>query len=110
VSRREVDAVARELQRRLNEPPPRQPSVLAPKRLETGGQSGHGARRRTDGVMNELRAERDVEVDQLGLARLVLQAGHGDEAVEIANAPARGLVVDRVTASQKSRHHRLGDT
>src|SRR5438093_4195834 len=90
--------------------PPRQPSVFAPKRLETRGQSGHGARSGTDGVMNELRAERDVEVDQLGRAWLVSQSWHGDEAIEIANTPARGLVVDRVTASQKSRHHRLGDT
>ena len=59
--------------------------------------------------MNELRAEGHVEMEQLCVLQLVSQPGHSDEAVEIANAPGRGLVVDRVTSSQKSRHHRLGD-
>jgi hypothetical protein len=60
--------------------------------------------------MNELRAERNVEVDQLGLAWLSSQTGHSNKAVEIADATTRSLVIDRVTASQQSRHHRLGDT
>src|SRR5713226_3385256 len=60
--------------------------------------------------MNELRAERNVEVDQLGLAWLVSQTGHSNKAVEIPDETTRGLVVDRMTASEQSRHHRLGDT
>ena len=107
---REVDAVARKPEGGLHQPLPRQQAVLGGQRGQPCGQSRDGARGRTHRVVNELRAERDVEVQQLRFARFGTQAGHGDEAVEIANPTARSLVVDRVAAAQQSRHHRLGDT
>ena len=66
---------------------PGQPSVLARQSLETGGQSGDRAGRRADGVVDELGAEGDVEVDQLCVPRLFAQPGHSDETVEVATRP-----------------------
>jgi hypothetical protein len=60
--------------------------------------------------MDELRAEGDVEMEELCVLQLVSQPGHSDEAVEIADAPSRGLEVHRVAAAEESGHHRLGDT
>ena len=98
--RREIDAFARKPERGFHEPSPRQLSMFARKRLEAGGQSGHAARSRTDGVMNELRAEGDIEVEQLGLPWLDSQPGHGDEAVQVADAPTRGLEVHGMASAE----------
>ncbi len=109
VRRRKVDAVAREPERRFDEPAPRQPPVLAREHLEARRQPGHCARRRSDRVVNELRAEGDVEVDQLRLLRRYAQPGHGDEAVEVASSFAGGVEVHGMAAAEQARHHRLGD-
>ena len=60
--------------------------------------------------MNELRAEGDVEMDELCVLQLGSQPGHSDEAVEIADAPSRGLEVHRMATAEQPSHHRLGDT
>ena len=63
-------AVACESQRGLDEAWPGEPAVCAPELAEPGGHARHGARRRTDGVVHELRTERNLEVHELGLARV----------------------------------------
>ena len=98
--RRKIHAVSSKASRRLHELLPGQPSVLARQSLETGGQSGDRAGRRADGVVDELGAEGDVEVDQLCVPRLFAQPGHSDETVEIANASGGALEVDGVAAAE----------
>ena len=98
--RGELDPVAREPQRRFHEPGPRQPPVLGVQRAEPGRQPGHAARGDSDRVVDELGAERDLELDKLGPpSGLSAEPGHRDEAVEIAGLARGGVVVDRVTAS-----------
>ena len=48
-------------------------------------------------------------MEKLCVLQLASQPGHSDEAVEIADAPGRGLEVHRVAAAEQSGHHRLGD-
>ena len=88
---------------------PRQPAVRAPQRAEPGGHAGHGARRRADRVVHELRAERHLELEQLRLARRRAEPGHRAEAVEVARRAGRRVEVDRVAAAEQPGHHRLGD-
>jgi hypothetical protein len=57
--------------------------------------------------VDELRAERHVELQQLSLAPLRAEAGNCDEAVEVLDLPARGFVVDGVSAAEQAGHHRL---
>jgi hypothetical protein len=59
--------------------------------------------------VDELGAERHVQVKQLGLPRLSAQARHGDEAVQVARLPRAGVEVDRVPTAEQTRHHRFGD-
>src|SRR3954462_4178316 len=106
---RKIHAVSSETSRRLHELLPGDPPVLARESLKTRRQSGNRAGRRADGVVDELGAERDVEVDQLCVPRLFAQAGHSDETVEIANASGGALEIDRVATAEQSRHDRLGD-
>jgi hypothetical protein len=70
VRRRKVHAFARQPRGRLDQPRPRESAVLAPEQLEASGQTGHAARRRPDRVVNELGAERHVEMGQLCVALL----------------------------------------
>ena len=98
--RRKIDTVSSEASRRLDKLLPGQPSVLAGQSLETGGQSGDRAGRRADGVVDELGAEGDVEVDQLCGPRLFAQPGHSDETVEIANASGGAFEIDGVAAAE----------
>ena len=109
VRRRHRDAVAREPQRRLDEPRPRQPAVRVPQLAEPGGHARHRARRGADRVVHELRAERHLEVHELRLAPLGAEPGHRAEAVEVARGAGRRVVVDRVPAAEQPGHHRLGD-
>src|SRR5512133_1873940 len=109
VRRRDVDAVAREQQSRLDEPRPRQPPVLGVQRTEARWQSRYAAGCDPDRIVDELGAERDLELDQLGPAsRLGAEPRHGDEAVEVPRPAAGRLVVHRVAAAEQARHHRLG--
>ena len=107
--RRELDALAGEASRRLDEPGPGETAVLAPEGDEPRRESGHAARRGPDGVVDELRTERHLELHELGVARGRTEAGHRHEAVEVACPPSSGVEVDRVPASEQARHHRLGD-
>ena len=106
---RKVDAVTGQSERGLHEAAPGQPPVPARQRLEPRRQPRYRARRRSDRVVDELRAEENVEVNQFRLSRLLAQAGHGDEAVEIASSPARNVEVHGMAAAEQARHHRLGD-
>jgi hypothetical protein len=57
--------------------------------------------------VHELRAERNVDVGQFGVARLRAQSRRGDEAVQVPR-PARGSVeVDRMSAAEQPGHDRL---
>ena len=71
---REVDAVARQPERRLHQPLPWQQVRARQSAASPAGSPGHAARSRTDRVVNELRAERDVEVQQLRVARFGTRA------------------------------------
>ena len=88
---------------------PRQAAVRAPQLAEPGGHAGHGARGRADGVVDELGAERHLEVQQLRLARRHSEPRHGAEAVEVAHARRSCVEHDRVPAAEQPGHHRLGD-
>ncbi len=101
--------VPREPERRLDEPRPRKAAVRVPELAEPGGDAGHRARRRPDRVVDELRAERHVEVDELRLMPLGAEARDGAEAVEVPRGAGRRVVVDRVAAAEQPGHHRLGD-
>ena len=83
--RRHRHSLVCQSQRRGDESRPGEPAVLAPERVEPGGEAGHGAGGRADGVVNELLAERDVELEELA-AR---STRDGAEAVEIARRPLR---------------------
>ncbi len=100
---RDGDTGASEAKRRLDEPGPGQPPVAAPERVEPGREPWHRAGARSDGVVDELLAERHLQLDR----RRARPGGDVDEAVE-----QRGLApvpVERVPAAQKARHDRLGD-
>ncbi len=103
--RRHRHAVAREPQRRLDEPRPRQAPVRAPEGVEPGGQPGHGAGRRPDRVRDGLLAERDREL----LHRRAGARRHSDEAVEVSHGAGRAVEVDRMAAAEEPRHDGLGD-
>ena len=103
------DAVAGEAKRGLDEPAPRQAAVRAPQLAETGRHAGHGARCGADGVVDELGAERHLEMQELRLARRRAEPRHGAEAVEVAHRAARGVEHDRVAAAEQPGHHRLCD-
>jgi len=109
VRRRHRDTAARERERRLDQSLPREPSVRLPDRSEPRGDARHRARRGADRVVHELRAERHVEMHELGLSRRGGQTGHGAEAVEVPRAACCGVVIDRVTAAEQAGHHRLGN-
>ena len=79
--------------------------MLPPEQVEAGRQPGDGARRRADGVVNELGPERHVQLEELS-ARL---RGHRDEAVEVPRNTVRSVEVDRVAAAEEAGHHRLCD-
>jgi hypothetical protein len=59
--------------------------------------------------VDELFAERNLQLEQLVRAAVAVQARHGAEAVEVARAARACVVVDRVTAAKQPRHHGLGD-
>ena len=62
----------------------------APQLAEAGGHAGDGARRRADGVVHELGAERHLEVQQLRpRAAGAPSPGHRAEAVEVARRAGR---------------------
>jgi hypothetical protein len=50
--------------------------------------------------VDELGAERDVEVDQLCVPRLFSQPGHSDKTVEIVDATGGVVEVDGVAAAE----------
>ena len=103
------DRTAREAERGLDQARPGQSAVLVPERVEPCRNSRHAARADSDRVVHELRAERNVQLQERHLPRLGAEPGDGDEAVEVPRAARRGVEVDPVPASEQARHHRLRD-
>ncbi len=106
---RHRDRSARKPERRLDEARPGQSAVLVPERVEPCRNSGHPARADSDRVVDELRAERNVQLEERHLSRLGAEPRDGDEAVEVPCAAGRRIEVDPVPASEQARHHRLRD-
>ena len=103
--RRHLHACAGKPECRGAEVGPGKPAVLAPERVEPGGDARHGAGGRSDRVVDELLAEGNLELEQLAAAT----ARHGAEAVEEARPPGRRVPVDRVPAAEQPSHDRLRD-
>jgi hypothetical protein len=74
-------------------------------RADARGHAWDGERRGADRVVDELLAERDLQLDQLG----AFSRRHGAEAVEVPGRARSRVPVDRVPAAEQSGHHRLGD-
>ena len=64
---REIDPLPRQPDGGSHQTRPRQPAVLAPEHFEPRRQAGHRAGRRADGVVDQLRAEGNVEMHEFGL-------------------------------------------
>ena len=60
--------------------------------------------------MDELLAERNGQLLELGRLPLVPEAGDAHEEVQDLRGVASGLDPDGVAAARDTRHHRLGDT
>jgi len=83
-----VDAVPSETVRRLDETRPGKAAVLLVQDGEARWESRDAAGGDSDGVVNQLRPERDVELEQLdSSASLAAEAGGDDEAVEVPRLP-----------------------
>ena len=77
---------------------------------ETCRQSGHAARRGTDGVVHELRAERHRrDGSARRRAGSAPRPGTATKQSRLRARPDSRVEVDRVTAAEQPRHHRLGD-
>jgi hypothetical protein len=105
VRRGHWDALVCEPQRRGAKLGPWEAAVGAPERVQPRRDARHCARGSADRVVDELLAERHVELDE----RCSRPARHGTEAVEVAHRARAGVVVDRVSSAEKAGHHRLGD-
>jgi hypothetical protein len=82
--------------------------VGPPEGVEPGRETGDSAGADSDGVVDELRAERNLELEQGYGLTLASQAGNGDEAVEVQGATSSGVEVDRVPSAEQPGHHGLG--
>ena len=103
VGGRHRDAAARDPERRLDEPRPRQPAEARVQRSEPARNARHRAGPGTDGVVDELLAEGDFQLDR----RCAGSRGHVDEEVEIPGVAP--VPVDRMPTAEQAGHHRLGD-
>ncbi len=83
--------------------------MLAPERVEARRHARNRARSRPDRVVDELFAEGDIELDQLGRATFTTETRHRAEAVERAHGARPCVEVDRVPAAEQTGHHRLCD-
>ena len=81
---RQLDALAGEPKRGLDEAAPGQPAVRAPERVEARREARHGARGRPDRVVDDLLAEGDRQLER---ARSPSPDGTVHEAVEEARRP-----------------------
>ena len=103
VGGRHRHAGARDPERGLDHPRPRQPAEARVQGSEPARQARNSARAGPDRVVDELLAERDLQLHR----RRSRSRGHVDEAVEV---PGLGPVpVDRVPTAEQAGHHRLGD-
>ena len=64
----------------LHDRRPVEPAVPSPELVQAGRNSRDAARRDADGVVDQLGAERNVELEQLRLARRGSEARHRDDA------------------------------
>ena len=98
-------AGAREPHRGLEEQPPRKAAVFRVERTEARGHARHGERRGADRVVDELFAERHLQLDQLG----AFPRRDGAEAVEVLRSSRNRVPVDRVPAAEQPGHQRFGN-
>src|SRR5262249_58522910 len=106
----ELHAVARELDRGLEELAPRQPPERAVRRLEPERRTGDRTRGRAD-VKPLRRAAAEVDVDLMHPARLALvaEAGDGREEVDHARALVTSAVHEHEPAGARTGERALGD-
>ncbi len=83
--------------------------MALPERVQAGRNAGDAAGRDPDGVVDELAAERHLQLEQLRLAALPAETGHGDEAVDGRRTGAGRVVIDAVAAAEQAGHDGLGD-
>ncbi len=100
---RQRDAVAGELQRRLDQARPGQPAEALVQSSQTGRKPGHAAGSRADRVVDELLAEGHLQFDR----RRPRSGRNVDEAVE--SHCLGSIPVDRVAAAEEPGHDGLGD-
>jgi hypothetical protein len=84
--------------------------VLTPERVEAGRESRDAAGADPHGVVDELGAERDFQLEEGDRSRLAPEPWHGDEAVKVRGPAYRRVVVDRVPTAEETGHDGLGDT
>ena len=70
------------------------------KHTEPGREPRNAAGRDPDRVVDELRAERDLELQQLDVSALPAEPRDRHEAVEIARLPGQDIEVDPVPTAQ----------
>ena len=101
-------AGARDPERGLDEPRPRQPAEARVQRSEPARKARDGARARPDRVVDELLAERHLQLHR----RRARSRGHVDEAVEapgVASRPSRSRAHRRAGRSSPSRRRTRRD-
>jgi hypothetical protein len=106
---REVHSFACQPRCRLDQARPLESAVLTPEQLEPGGQSGDPAGCRADRVVNELGAERHFEMQQFDVMLLGAQAGHRNEAIQVARTGGLPVEKDGMTTAEQPCHHGFGD-
>ena len=109
--RRELDALAGERDRRLEQPAPGERPVALVRRLQPGDDAGNGARAFSDEIDLRRRAV-EVDVDRLHvrlrrLARAL--SGQRDEEVEQPIAPVARAVHEQKAAGRRPGQRALGD-
>ncbi len=102
VRRRQLDVLAGEPERGLDDARPRHAPELAPERVDPGGQAGDGARGRPDEVGHDLLAEDDRDLDEL-------PGAEGTAAKQSRWRAREPSKTARVPAGEQAAHHRLGD-
>ena len=102
-------ALAGEPQCRLHEPLPGERAEALPQLVEPGRDARHGARGRADEVVDELLAERDGQLLELGLLARAPEPGHGHEEVQDLGTARPRVEPEGEAAANDPGHHALRD-
>ena len=107
---RHGDALAGEPQRRVHDPCPGERAEAPPELVEARGDAGHRAGGCADEVVDELLAERDGQLLELGLLPRAAESRHRHEEVENPRPVAARVQPEGEAAAREPRHHGLRDT